>query len=152
MPSFLKYFTKNQNLPLIEFFLVIWALLSFISADILLAKVFLILAVCLVVRNNLCSNSPSSKFFWFSFNIVSALFFAADFVSVTMNSWWFTISCNIVISPCENLNLVSLNFSKIMKTNMDSSATTASSAFFSCSPNSICYVAFGSAFNSFCII
>ena len=32
----------------------IWALLSFISADIFLAKAFLILVVCLVVRYNSC--------------------------------------------------------------------------------------------------
>ena len=30
----------------------IWALLSFLSGDILLAKAFLILAVCLVARKN----------------------------------------------------------------------------------------------------
>ena len=39
----------------------IWALLSFTSVDILLSKVFLSLFICLVVKNNLCGNSSSSK-------------------------------------------------------------------------------------------
>ena len=37
----------------------IWALLSFISLDVLLEKAFLILVVCLFVRNNPCSSSSS---------------------------------------------------------------------------------------------
>ena len=45
----------------------------------MLVKAFLILVVCLVVRNNSCGNSSSSKFFLFIRNIVPALFFAADF-------------------------------------------------------------------------
>ena len=39
----------------------IWALVSFISVDILLAKTFLILVVCFVVRNNSCGNSSSCQ-------------------------------------------------------------------------------------------
>ena len=57
----------------------IWALLSFISVDILLANTFLNLVVCFVVRNNSFGNSSSSKFFLFNLNIVPTLFFAADF-------------------------------------------------------------------------
>ena len=57
----------------------IWALLSLISVHILLAKTFLILVVCLLVTNNSCGNTSSSKFFLFNFNIVSFLFFAVDF-------------------------------------------------------------------------
>ena len=57
----------------------IWALLNFISVDIFLAKAFLILVVCLVVRNKSCGNSSSSMFFLFIFNIVHVLFFAGDF-------------------------------------------------------------------------
>ena len=57
----------------------IWALLSFISVDIFLAKAFLTLVVCLVVRNKSCGNSLSSMFFLFILNIVHVLFFAADF-------------------------------------------------------------------------
>ena len=45
----------------------------------LLAKAFLILVVCLVVRNNSCDNSSSSKFPLFTLNIVPVLLFAADF-------------------------------------------------------------------------
>ena len=74
--------------------LVIWALLSFTSVDVLLAKAFLNLIVCLNVRNNSCGNSSSSKFFLFNLNIVPALSFAADynlfncvFVSLTLSSW-----------------------------------------------------------------
>ena len=37
----------------------IWALISFIYVEILLAKAFPILVVCLVVRNNSCGNSSS---------------------------------------------------------------------------------------------
>ena len=47
---------------------------SFISADILLVKTFLVLIVCLVVRNNLCA----IFFFLFILNIAPALFFPAD--------------------------------------------------------------------------
>ena len=57
----------------------IWALLSSISIDILLAKAFLTLVVCLVVTNNSCGNSSSWKFFLFTLNTVSALFFAVYF-------------------------------------------------------------------------
>ena len=57
----------------------IWALLTFISVDILSAKAFLILVVCLVRRNNSCDNSSSSKFFLFNRNIAQVLFFVADF-------------------------------------------------------------------------
>ena len=59
----------------------------------LLAKAFLILVVCLVVRNNSCGNSSPSKFFLFILNIVPILFFAPDFnwfncvfVSITLAS------------------------------------------------------------------
>ena len=45
----------------------------------LLAKPFLILVVCLVVRNNSCGNSSPSKFFLFHVNVVPVLFFATDF-------------------------------------------------------------------------
>ena len=38
----------------------IWILVSSTSADILLAKVFLILAVSFVVKNNSCGNSSCS--------------------------------------------------------------------------------------------
>ena len=48
------------------------------SVNILLAKAFLILVVCLVVKNNSCGNSSPSKFFLFNLNIVPVLFFAAD--------------------------------------------------------------------------
>ena len=97
----------------------VWALLSFISFHILLAKAFIILFVCLVVRNNSCGNSSSWKFFLFIFDIVPVLAFAADlslfnfvFVSSTLAYWLFVIICNTV--PWENFNLVSSNFSKIV--------------------------------------
>ena len=60
----------------------IWAYIdiwSFKSVDILLAKTFLMLVVCLVVRNNSCGRSSSSKVFLFNLNIAPVLFFAADF-------------------------------------------------------------------------
>ena len=44
----------------------IWALLSFISVGILLAKASVNLVICLVVKNNSCDNSSSSKFFLFN--------------------------------------------------------------------------------------
>ena len=72
----------------------IWALLSFISVQILLAKTSLILVVCLVVRSNSYGSSLSSTFFLFNFNLVPVLFFAADFnlfncvfVSSTLDNW-----------------------------------------------------------------
>ena len=39
----------------------IWALLRFISVDVLLAKAFRILVVCLVVRNSSCGSFSSWK-------------------------------------------------------------------------------------------
>ena len=45
----------------------------------LLAKAFLISVVCLAVRNNSYGNPSPSAFFLPNFNIVSVLFFAADF-------------------------------------------------------------------------
>ena len=72
----------------------IWALLSFISADILLLKTFLISVVCLVVRNNSCGNCSSSNFSLIILNIIPVLFYPADdnffncaFVSLTLGSW-----------------------------------------------------------------
>ena len=56
-----------------------WALLSFLSAEILLAKAFLILVACFVVRNNSWGISSSSKFFLLILNIVYVLLFAAAF-------------------------------------------------------------------------
>ena len=44
-----------------------------------LGKAFLILVVCLAVRNNSCGNSSSGKFFLPIVNSVPVLFFAADF-------------------------------------------------------------------------
>ena len=56
-------------------------------------KVFLILVVCLVVRNNLCDNSSSLMFISFIINIVSVFISAADlnlfhceFLSLTLVS------------------------------------------------------------------
>ena len=63
---------------LIEFFLDIWALLSVMCVDILLTMIFLILLVCLVIRNNSFGNSWSWSFFFLIVNIVSFIFFAAD--------------------------------------------------------------------------
>ena len=59
--------------------LYICTLLSFISVDILLAKVFSFLVFCLVVRNNPCGNSLSRKFFLVILNVVPVLFFTVDF-------------------------------------------------------------------------
>ena len=77
-------FLKMANLLLLNIspdwvILDIWVLLSFISVDILLAKVFLVLVVCLVVGNNSCGNSLSSKFSSFKLNIVTLLIFVVDF-------------------------------------------------------------------------
>ena len=77
------FFTKLPNQepkdPPDGIILDISALLGFISVDILLAKTFLVLVVCLVVRNNSCDNSSSSRFFLYNYNVVPVLFFAADF-------------------------------------------------------------------------
>ena len=71
----------------------IWVLLSLISIGILLAKVFLILVVCLFVRNNSFGNYSSSNFFLFNLNIFPVLFldtgfnlFNCVFVSLTFAS------------------------------------------------------------------
>ena len=50
----------------------IWALLSFISVGILLAKASLNVVICLVVRNNSCDNSSSSKFFLYNLLILKS--------------------------------------------------------------------------------
>ena len=68
------------------------------SVDILLAKAFLILVVCLVVRNNSCGSFWYSKYFLLHLNMDPALYFAADFsffncVFVKFNSQ-FLIVCH----------------------------------------------------------
>ena len=75
-------------------------MLSFISVDILLAKAFLIFVICLVVRNNSCGNSSSSKVFLFNLNIVLVLFFAADFIilwhfleKISVSFFFFFFNC-----------------------------------------------------------
>ena len=50
-----------------------------ISNEILLAKEFTILVVCLVVRHNACGNSSSSKLFLPNLNIIPVLFFCCRF-------------------------------------------------------------------------
>ena len=122
----------------------IWALLSFISVDILQAKTAPTWVVCLAVR----------FFFLFVFNIVPVLFFAAAFylfnhlfVNLTLASWQFAIFYNTVTLLWEYLNLVTLISSKIVKTNVDSSSSSSSSSsslssllplrFFNCPTNSI---------------
>ena len=61
----LNYLTKNQDPP--DWTISdIWALVSFISVAILLAKPFLILVVCLVDRNNSCGNSSFKAFLLYS--------------------------------------------------------------------------------------
>ena len=64
------------------------------------------------------------KVFLFNLNIARVLFFTADFslfnyvfVSLIFASWWFAIFYNTVTLPWENL--VSLTFSKIVKTKAD---------------------------------
>ena len=45
----------------------------------LLAKAFVILVVCPVVRSNSCGSSSCSKFFLFNLYTVPVIFFTADF-------------------------------------------------------------------------
>ena len=72
----------------------IWALLSFISVDILLAKTFLILVVCFVVRYNSCDNSSSYIFSYLILVLFGSCLFAIDFnlfnfvfVCLTLTCW-----------------------------------------------------------------
>ena len=58
----------------------------------LLAKVFLILFVCLIVRNNPGGSSLSPNFFFFNVNIVPVLFFAASFHLFNCLSVSFTLA------------------------------------------------------------
>ena len=134
----------------------IWALLSFISVDIFLAKAFLILVICFGVRNNSCDNSSSLKFFLFSLNIVRASFFAADynlfncaFVNLTLS----LLDCLPLFILHFLVNILILFlwfFSKIVKINIDSTVLLLP-GFSNCPTNSICWIAFGSASNSFCL-
>ena len=91
---FPKSSKKEPKTPPGWIILDIWVLLSFISAEILLANTFLFLVVCIVVKNNSFCNSSSWKIFSFILNIVPVLFFAADFkllhcavVSLALASW-----------------------------------------------------------------
>ena len=77
------------------------------SVDILFAKTYLVLVVCLVVRNNSCSKFWSSQFFLLNLNIAHALFYTADFN---------LLNCVFVVSL--NFNFISLIFYKIVKTNI----------------------------------
>ena len=157
MLSFLNYLTMKEKDPPDWVILDIWAILSFIPVDIFLAKAFLILVVCLVVRNNSCGNSASSKFFLFNLNIVPLLFLAAVynlfnclFVSLTLTPWYFALFYNTVTLPWKNISLVSLIFSKFVKKNVDLLVATALYGFFNCLTNSSCWIHFGSTSNSFC--
>ena len=92
----------------------------------MLAKTILILFFCLVISNNLSGNSPDSKFFLFTVDAVPALFFASDFslfswlfFSLALAPSYYVIFCKTVALLWENFSLVSLIFSKIMKTNID---------------------------------
>ena len=149
---------EAKNLPDL-IILDIWALLSFISVEILLAKTFLILVLCLVVRNIFCGNFSSSRFFLFNVNIFPVLFLAADyalfncvFASLTLTSSSFAIFYNTVTLPWENFNLLSLVYFNIVKTNMGLFATTTSCGFFNCLKNYFYLIAFESVSNSFCLL
>ena len=91
---FHKLLNQETKDPYGWIILDIWDLLNLISVDILLAKAYFILVFCLIVRNNSCGSSSSSKFFLFNLNVFPVLFFAADFnlfncvhVSLTLTSW-----------------------------------------------------------------
>ena len=75
---FPKLPNQESKDPLDWIILYIWVWLGFISIDMLLGKAF-IFVVCLVVRNNSCGNSSSSKFFLVNLNVAPVLFFAVDF-------------------------------------------------------------------------
>ena len=79
MLFFPKLANQEQKGPPDSIIFDIWALLSFISVEIFLAKACLVLGDCFVVRNNSCGYYSSSKFFLFNLNIVPVLIFAADF-------------------------------------------------------------------------
>ena len=155
---------QEAKVPPDSIILDIWALLRFMSVYILLAKVLLTLIVCLVVRNTLCGKFSSWKSFLFILNIVPVLFFAAEFnffssvfSSLILTSWKFSIIYNTVTIPAENFNLASLIFSKVFKENVDwplpvSVTISLASGFFNCLANSICWITFGSAFNSFFLL
>ena len=69
--GYLNYLTYYKEIHIIS--------LTFESVDLLLEKAYLILAVCLIVKNNSCCNYSSSTFFLFFLNIALFLSFAADF-------------------------------------------------------------------------
>ena len=95
---------------------------------------------------------------------MSVLFFAAEFnlfssvfSSLILTSWKFAIIYNTVTIPVENFNLASLIFSKVFKENVDwplpvSVTISLASSFFNCLANPICWITFGSAFNSFFLL
>ena len=76
---FPKLLDQEPKYPLDWIVSDIWVLLSFIYVAILLAKGFLVLVVCFVVKNYSCGNSSSLKLFLVDLNVVSVLFFATDF-------------------------------------------------------------------------
>ena len=93
----------------------------------------------------------SSKLIIFNLNIALFQFFTAGFILFNrclFNHFYITVTL-----PCENVNIVSLIFSKIVKTNIDSALLEfIPSTFFNCPTNSICSFAFGSESNSFCLL
>ena len=66
-----------------------WGLLIFISVEMLLAKLFLILVFCLVVRNNLCGNYSSWKFFFVILNFVPVFFVFLHILLFWLCICWF---------------------------------------------------------------
>ena len=133
--------------------------------DILLAMAFLVLVVCLVVKNNSCGYSSSWKFFLFDLNIILLLFFAEDFnlfncvfVTLTLASWELKLPFFIILCHFLEKTLIFFLwfFSKNVKANIDwvspaYVALSLASSSFSCPTNAICWIVFGSASNSFCL-
>ena len=114
----------------------IWALLSFISVDILLAKTIIILVVSFVVRNNSCDNSSSSNFFLFNLNIVPVSFLATENLIglLCISFLWFFLK--LLRQTCSIIIIIIIITIIII-----------SSSFFNSPTNSICWIALGVASN-----
>ena len=132
--------------------LEIWALKSFKSVDVLLLNAFLSFVFCLVVSNNSCGKSFPLNIFKLILRVVPVLSLTAvfSFFSWVSDNLTFTLLYSTIYInyrtfavPLENCKVVSFDFSKTVHT---------CELVFSIPWDSVCWIAFESASNSFCLL
>ena len=137
-----------------------WVLLSFISVNILSAKAFLIFVFCPVVNNKSWGNFSSWKFFLVILNVVPVLFLMQIFVCLVdyLLVWLLLLdnSPSFIKLLCflERILIVFLWFflKSLTQTWIVYYRHLNRLYIFNFQTNSICWIVFGWASNSFCLL